>query len=76
MVYMPNNLNPDGSKYLLVTTLRAGSINVIKMKLMAIFIQALIHLKIKPEIIQTLMSMENNLEKNIVKILSVKFKNL
>ena len=30
MVYMPNNLNPDGAKYLLVTSLRAGSIYVIK----------------------------------------------
>ena len=30
MVYMPNNLNPDGAKYLFVTSLRAGSIYVIK----------------------------------------------
>ena len=52
-----------------------NSTNVIKMKLMAISIQTLIQLKIKPEIIQTLMYTEINLEKNMVKILSVSFKN-
>ena len=30
MVYMPNHFNPDGAKYLLVSSLRAGSIYVIK----------------------------------------------
>ena len=30
MVYMPNNVNLDGEKYLLVSSLRAGSIYVIK----------------------------------------------
>jgi len=30
MIYMPNNVNPDGAKYLLVSSLRAGSIYVIK----------------------------------------------
>ena len=30
MVYMPNHFNPDGAKYLLVSSLRANSIYVIK----------------------------------------------
>ena len=30
LFYMPNNLNPDGKKYLFVSSLRAGSIYVIK----------------------------------------------